>query len=140
MAFYLYFWVSIGTIRVQTLSYLQKNNVHFSLYSIHKYKIRHDTSQAAPTHTTTAAVATETLQKIFKSQKTMSENLSWLQGNHEQSPFTERLCVKSRCFFSISLQTMIGSILYFISCWAKYYLKILMNLTKSFIRDKENCR
>ena len=78
-------------------------------------------------------------KKIFKPQKTMAENVSWLQGNHEQSPFTERLCLKSRCLFSISLQTMIGSILYFISCWAKYYLKILMNLTKSFIRDKENC-
>ena len=73
---------------------------------IHTWKICQDTSQA--THTTTAAVATDTLQISYylNPKKPISENISWLQlqGNHDQSdPFTEKICVRTVDVFSVFL-------------------------------------
>ncbi len=51
--------------------------------------------------------------------RTMSENKSWLQGNQELSPFTDALCVKSKCFLSRFLNTSIDKLSYFMSCCIK---------------------
>ena len=56
------------------------------------YKICRDKSKAAQTHTTLPQQQLCYIPNLllFKTNISISENISRLQGNHEQSPFTEK--------------------------------------------------